>query len=111
MPFIGIRISGLRRVEPAMFSITYRHRDYGSGRIVVSEAALQPLDRDVVVPSEYPKQLTKPTIAWEGISVKTGKTRTWPGRATRIRSTCCAGKRSARIMTVPGSRPCRRPAC
>jgi hypothetical protein len=70
MPFIGIRISGLRKVEPAVFSIKYRHRDYGSGQIVVSEAALQPLDRDVVVPSEYPNELTKPTIAWEGISVR-----------------------------------------
>lgn len=70
MPFIGIRISGLRKVEPAMFSIEYRHRDYGSGRIVVNEETLQPLDRDVVAPSEYPKQLTKPTIASEGIRVR-----------------------------------------
>lgn len=70
MPFIGIRISGLRRVEPGTFSIKYRHRDYGSGQIVVGEETLEPLDRDVVVPPEYPERLTKPTIAWEGISVR-----------------------------------------
>ena len=70
MPFIGIRISGLKRVEPAMFSIEYKHRDYGSGRIVVDEETLRPVDREVVVPSVYPKELTTPTIAWEGVRVK-----------------------------------------
>jgi len=73
MPFIGIRISGLRTLEPGMFSISYTHRDSGSGRVVVDEETLQPLDRTVVAPSEYPKQLTKPTIAFEGISVRTAR--------------------------------------
>jgi len=81
MPFIGIRISGLTKVEPAMFCINYRHRDYGSGRIVVDEETLQPLDRDVAVPSEYPKQLTKPTIAFEGISVRMAQDQGGPGES------------------------------
>jgi len=70
MPFIGIRVSGLRRVEPDMFCITYKHRDYGSGRIIVDEKTLRPVERDVTVPSEYPRELTRPTIAFEGISVR-----------------------------------------
>lgn len=73
MPFIGIRISGLTKVEPAMFSINYRHRDYGSGRIMLDEETLLLLDRDVAVSAEYPKELSKPTIAFEGISVRTAR--------------------------------------
>lgn len=70
MPFIGIRISGLSRLNPRTLGISYRHRDYGSGRIVLDEKTLRPVDRDVTVPSEYPKDLTKPMIVFEGISVR-----------------------------------------
>jgi hypothetical protein len=70
MPFIGIQISGLRRLEPGAFWITYRHRDYGSGRIILDEKTLRPLERSVVIPSAHPKELTKPTIAFDGIRVR-----------------------------------------
>jgi len=70
MPFIGIRISGLRQLEPGMFYITYRHRDYGSGRFILDEETLRPVERSVAVPSTHPKELTKPTIPFEGIGVK-----------------------------------------
>lgn len=70
MPFIGIRISGLVQVEPGAFTITYRHRDYGSGRFVLDEETLRPVERDLAIPSEHPNELTKPTIAFDGISVR-----------------------------------------
>ncbi len=70
MPFIGIKIGNLRKLDPAMFYIKYRHRDYGSGRIILDEATLKPVKQSVPVPSEYPKDLTKPAIAFEGIGVR-----------------------------------------
>jgi len=70
MPFIGIAIGEMKRLDPAAFSINYRHRDYGSGRLVLDENTLQPVERKVAATPEYPKHLTKPTIAFEGIGVK-----------------------------------------
>ncbi len=70
MPFIGIRVSGLERIAPDGFSISYRHRDYGSGRIVLNEETLMPVRKKVAVPHEYPGELRRPTIAFDGIRVK-----------------------------------------
>lgn len=70
MPFIGIAISPLKRLELGMFYIAYRHRDFGSGQIVLNEETLRPVERDVAVPREYPKQLMRPTIDVDGIRVK-----------------------------------------
>jgi len=75
MPFVGIAISKLKKLEPATFLINYRHRDYGSGRLLLDEDTLQPVERDVAVPSEYPKGLTQPTIPFEGIGVKIAQDR------------------------------------
>ena len=70
MPFIGIKVGDLRKVEPGMFSIGWRHRDYGSGRIVLDEATLQPIERKVAIVPEHPAGLSRPTIAFEGMGVK-----------------------------------------
>jgi len=70
MPFIGIRISGLSRPAPGVFDISYRHRDYGSGRVVLDEGTLLPVERDIAASTDFPKDLTKPTIAFEGIGVR-----------------------------------------
>jgi len=70
MPFIGISITSPELIEPGIVSLKYRHRDYGSGRIVLDEATLQPIDREVAVPAEFPSDLMRPTIAFEGIRVK-----------------------------------------
>ena len=51
MPFIGIQIGSLKTLDPAMFYIKYRHRDYGSGRIILEEATLTPGEQSVSVPS------------------------------------------------------------
>lgn len=70
MPFIGIRISGLSRLEPDVLSISYTHRDYGSDRINLDEESLRPVERSIAVPSSHPRELKKPTIAFDGISVR-----------------------------------------
>ena len=71
MPFIGIRLSALTRWEDDLFTLNYRHRDYGSGRIVLDQATLQPVDRTVNVPAELPRELGRPTIDFPGTEVKT----------------------------------------
>jgi len=70
MPFIGIRVGGLTPIAPGLFSITFRHRDYGSGRILVDEGSLRPVDRQVTVPTELPPALSKTTIAFKDIHVR-----------------------------------------
>jgi len=70
MPFIGIRLGNVRRLDSGLFFINYRHRDYGSGRILLDEETLRPVDREVVIPSEIPKALLRPTIEFDGMRVK-----------------------------------------
>lgn len=70
MPFIGIQISGLQPVEPDLWTLAYRHRDYGSGRLVLQEETLKPLQKAVTVPSGTPPELHRPRIEFEGIHVK-----------------------------------------
>lgn len=70
MGFIGIRISGLTRVEPGVLTMTYRHRDYGSGRLVIDEKTLLPLDRKITVAPEYPSELQKVESSFEGMGIR-----------------------------------------
>jgi len=70
MPFIGIRIGSLQPLPGNLFAIKYRHRDYGSGRIVLDAQTLRPVDRQVAVPAAYPGELMRPAIDFEGIRVK-----------------------------------------
>jgi hypothetical protein len=51
-------------------AIDYRHRDYGSGRILLDEGSLRSVDRRVVIPVEIPKTLLTPTLQFDGIHVK-----------------------------------------
>jgi hypothetical protein len=70
MGFIGIKITGLTRVEPRILTMTYRHRDYGSGRLVIDEQTLRPIQKKVTVAARYPKEMERPQIAWEGMQIK-----------------------------------------
>ena len=67
MPFIGISISELTRFDEDAFYINYRHRDYGSGRIVLDQETLNPIDRKLTIPSALPRSLAKSEISFEGI--------------------------------------------
>jgi len=71
MPFIGIRLSALSLWEGELFTLGYRHRDYGSGRIVLDQTTLRPVDRKLNLPVELPRELGRPTIDFPGIEVKT----------------------------------------
>ncbi len=71
MPFIGIRISGLQPVDPDRWTLTFRHRDFGSGRLVLDEESLEPVKEPADVPSETPPELHRPRIEFEGVRVKT----------------------------------------
>ncbi|MCH5377221.1 MAG: BNR repeat-containing protein [Planctomycetes bacterium] len=70
MPFIGIGISNLTPLEPDLFYLNYRHRDYGSGRIVLDQTSLKPVDRAVTIPTEYPHEIGRTTIDFPGIHAK-----------------------------------------
>ncbi len=70
MPFIGIAVSDLRKVGPDAFLVKYRHRDFGSGRIVLDQETLTPVDRDLSVPSAFPRELSRPTMDFPGIGVR-----------------------------------------
>jgi len=69
MPFIGIRISELLKVEPGVFVISFEHRDYGHGQIVLDEASLLPIDREVSIAKVRPAELEKPRLKMKGIDV------------------------------------------
>ncbi|MCP4451653.1 MAG: hypothetical protein GY809_09345 [Planctomycetes bacterium] len=73
MPFIGIRLGAVRTLPSDLVAIDYRHRDYGSGRILLDETFLRPVDREVVIPVEIPKMLLKPTLQFDGMQVKLAK--------------------------------------
>jgi hypothetical protein len=70
MPFIGIRIGAVRRLDEGLWVIDYRHRDYGSGQLVLNEQTLLPEQRNVSFPRDYPASVMKPTIAFEAMRVK-----------------------------------------
>ncbi|MBW8017559.1 MAG: hypothetical protein FVQ82_15380 [Planctomycetes bacterium] len=70
MGFIGIKISGLTRVKPGILTMTYRHRDYGNGRLVIDEKTLRPIDKKITVGKEYPKEMSKRQIDFEGIEIR-----------------------------------------
>lgn len=70
MPFIGIKLGSVRRLPSDLIAIDYRHRDYGSGRILLNEASLRQVDKNVVIPREMPRTLSRPTLEFDGIRAK-----------------------------------------
>lgn len=83
MPFIGIKLGPVRILPDNLIAIDYRHRDYGSGRILLDEATLDQVDKQVVIPTEIPKHLTKPTIRFDGIRVKLAQDQGEPSEPDR----------------------------
>ena len=72
MGFIGIRISELSPVvEPGIFTMTYRHRDFGSGRLVIDEKTLSVTDKKVTIQEDrYPPEISSPEIKFESIEIR-----------------------------------------
>jgi hypothetical protein len=57
-------------LEPGVFCITYKHRDYGTDHIILDEKTLRPVERSVAITPRHPKELTTPTIDFDDISVR-----------------------------------------
>ena len=70
MGFIGIKISGLTRVEPGILTMTYRHHDYGKGRLVIDAKTLRLIDRKITIPREYPGEMGRRQIDFKGIEIQ-----------------------------------------
>jgi hypothetical protein len=73
MPFIGIQISGLRRLGTDHFVLDYRHRDFGRGKIVIDEHTLAPTADHPDIETAYPQNLMQPTSDWPGMLVRTAE--------------------------------------
>ena len=75
MGFIGIRISGLTPASPNAFTMTYRHKDLGKGKIVIDEKTLLPTKRKVTGPKResLPASLNKSRIHWTPDNAKLAK--------------------------------------
>jgi hypothetical protein len=70
MGFIGISISGLSRQAPGVLSMTCRHRDYGSRRLVIDEETLTLINRTVSVLPKYPWTLNHMRSDFEGMRIR-----------------------------------------
>ena len=45
MPFIGIRVGGIEKPAPDVFTVSYRHKDYGAGSLTFDARTLTLLDK------------------------------------------------------------------
>jgi hypothetical protein len=73
MGFIGISISELSRAELGILTMTYKHRDYGSGRLVVDEKTLRPQKRpkkQINIVPDFPSELNHVQSDFQGMSIR-----------------------------------------
>lgn len=59
MPFIGIRIGSFVKSEPDRFSVSYKHKDYGSGWISFDAKTLSLSDKPAPTTTQLPRALRK----------------------------------------------------
>jgi hypothetical protein len=50
--------------------MTYRHKDYGNGRLVIDEKTLRPIDKKITVVKEYPKEMNRRQIKRGGFGIQ-----------------------------------------
>lgn len=67
---IGIYVGALQEAAPGLLTMTYRHRDHGSGRIVLDAKSLKPLDRRIAVSREFPRELDRRESGFKGMSIR-----------------------------------------
>jgi len=70
MGFIGIEISGLTRAEPGVLTMTYRHRDYGRGRLAIDEKTLRPLNKNINLAPVLPEELYHVQSDFKGMGIQ-----------------------------------------
>jgi hypothetical protein len=70
MGFIGIKISGLEEAAPGLLTMTYRHRDFGNGRLFIDEETLKPSEQSVELLPEFPAELSRLESNFPGLGVQ-----------------------------------------
>lgn len=73
MGFVGIRISALSKIADGLLTMTYRHRDYGSGRLTIDENTLRPLEKDITIVPDYPTVLNQLQSDFKGMDIRRSK--------------------------------------
>ncbi|MBT8043718.1 MAG: BNR repeat-containing protein, partial [Verrucomicrobiae bacterium] len=70
MNFIGISLSGLRRIEPGLLTMTYRHKHYGHGRLMIDEESLKPVNKNVKMVPKFPAALKRIDSDFTGLRIR-----------------------------------------
>lgn len=70
MGFIGIRISEMEAPEPGVLTMTYQHRDYGSGRLALDETTFALLKKKISSPPALPEELTQLESDFAGMQIR-----------------------------------------
>ena len=70
MGFIGIRITALEKTADDTFSVSYRHKDYGSGSLTFNERTLRVLDKPLATKSRLPRSLEKIESDFPGMEIR-----------------------------------------
>jgi hypothetical protein len=69
MGFIGIRVTALSQVDEGLFTVSFRHRDHGGGRLFVDEKTLRPVARRVSVGRTIPRELDRLESDFKGMGI------------------------------------------
>lgn len=70
MGFIGIRIGGFDKTGPDQFTVSYRHKDYGSGSLQFDAKTLEMLGNPVPVASGLPSALREMESGFPGMEIR-----------------------------------------
>ncbi len=70
MGFIGIRITGFEKTGPDVFTVGYRHKDHGSGRLSFDARTLSPLDENPPQPPGLPRALEQVESGFPGMEIR-----------------------------------------
>lgn len=70
MPFIGIRISDMRKTGPDVFSVSYHHKDYGTGSLSFKTQTADRSDKPVPPAAGLPSALRKTESNFTGMGIR-----------------------------------------
>lgn len=84
MGFIGIKIGDVEQVKPDVFSVSYRHQDYGNGILQFDAKTLNRLEKRLPVAAGLPRELNQLESDFPGMEIR---------RATDMGSSGVAGVR------------------
>lgn len=70
MGFIGIRVGALEQAEAGFLVMSYQHRDYGDGMIVVNEETLEPVEKEIPLVGWIPKELESNTSGHSEMEIR-----------------------------------------